>query len=425
MEAHTLENLTPIDLSKIADEAKMETENDPRVVDISDEINNDFNGEISDDMEEENEEADFYITVYNARPGNFYNFIMNGVVQQPKKYNKVSIGINKETLPYLGPGLKEMLDNVDGNIVELKSPNNTDYKDNLILLTQFIDEVSSVFTDEQHAQFTQYTNTFHKPSAQHPLIIRLINFSQRFAREHHITPQKGEIVNMKMVQTVYDFGTLCEFLGIDIGILASAFWFRTISKNSTPLQINDILDIPLFSHEDNVYRAKKELYFLKYPSCILEPSRELLDTIELEIDENSDVDFQIEYMKQQFEDEQNRRLVQFNDEIQQIKQLSSEELMKLPNEELLKLAKDSSVLNDDDYRKIDYEFMKRRYLAFHQDVLGKEHVLNHKLNKFEFKMMKDISPHLLAQEKKSDDFKHLYTIIVEEYEKQNLIEREQ
>lgn len=421
MEAQTLENLTPIDLSEIAKpmetDVPVQTEQPPdaRVVDISDEVSVDMGSESED------EEADFYVTVYNARPGNFYNFMMNGTVQQPKKFNKVSIGMGNETLVYLGPVIQGMLNVSESNFIELTSPNNTDYKDNIILLNQFIEEVSSLFNNEQHVLLSQYVNTYHKPSAQHPLIIRLVKLSQRFAREHNIVPQKGQSVDMKMVQTVFDFGTLCEYLQIDIGILASSFWFRTITKCSVPLQINDILDIPRFSHEDNVYRAKKELYFLKYPASILEPSRELLDTIELEIDENSDIDFQIEYMKQQFEDEQNQRLNQFNDEIQGTGEL--------PDEELLKLAKDSNTLNEDDYRKIEYEFTKRRFLAFHQDVLTKEHGLNRKLNKFEFKMMKDASAHLSPQEKSSDDdkgkdFRHLYNQIVEEYEKQNLIERE-
>lgn len=379
------------------------------------------NAESDNESDNDSDEYDYYINVFSARPGNFEDYIATGRSGKPQKYFKVSLGILSDSLEYLGPVLREMISTSESNNIDLNIENNVDYQDNLVLLIKFIRNVSCEFSAEELAQFTTYSNQYHKVAASNPTIVKLARKCFAFAREHDIVPKKREPVNIKHMERIHDFGCLCEFLQVDIGILAAAFWIKTISRSATPLQINDILDIPASTHDDDVYRAKREIYFLKNPSCVLEPPREMLSDINVEIDSDNDIDFQIDYIKQQFIEEQNVRFGKFHQELEKYETPS--------DDEILELAKKSESLNEDDIKRIDYEFKKKRYMCFHQDILSKEHELNRKLNKTEFQMMKDASPYLHADEKaeidEDNEVIHLYKMIVKEYEKENCIEREE
>lgn len=397
---------------------------EPQKVDVPDiTITNEDSDMELDYVESENkdDEYDYYINVFSARPGNFENYIATGQSGKPEKYFKVSLGIQSDILQYLGPVLRDMISESESNNIDLNIENNVDYQDNLVLLLKFIRNVSLQFSDEEMEQLTDYSNKYHKVTGSNPTVVKLVKCCFPFAREHDIVPKKGQYLNIKHMEKIHDFGCLCEFLKIDIGILAAAFWIKTISRSAAPLQINDILDIPASTHEDNIYRAQKIIYFLKYPCCVLEPTREMLKNINVDIDPDNDIDFQIDYIKQQFIEEQNVRFRKFNDELGAYDNPSDDEIMEL--------AKESDSLNEDDIRRIDYEFKKKRYMNFHQDVLSKEHELNHKLNKSEFLMMKDDSPYLHPDEKagidEDNEVIHLYKMIVKEYEKENCIEREQ
>jgi hypothetical protein len=384
-------------------------------MEINQSDNNIMNEEYCTDEEDDNEdESDYNITVFSARPGNFHNYITTGKTECPTKSFKISIGMTADTIDYMGPVFQNLVATSESNYIELTTNCNVDYKDNLLYLLKFIETVSSKYSDEEHKQISEYSNVYHKINASCPLLVNVIKNSTKFARANCLFPNKGKQVNINHVQKVHDFGCLCEYLQIDIGILAASYWFKTLSRLSNPMQINDILDLPPSSHEDNVYRAKRVIYFLKYPFCILEPSRKLLDNINVEIDEHSDINYQIEYIKEQFIDKQRKRFYRFNEELTEINH-------KISNQDILQMASKTNYINEDDMRKIEYEFDKKRYISFHEDVLTKENELNRKLTKPEFKEIKDISPHLRIDEKQSTNgvdntFIFSYQMIVKEYE---------
>jgi hypothetical protein len=368
-----------------------------------------YNTMSHDASDDENSTSDVNINVYTVRPENFDVFLQrtNGTPIIPETLSVINIGITMEMVKYMGPIINDLVQNSGSDYIDLNIINGVkeiNYRDNLYMLFNFIRDVMSEFQDSDIDKLNSYVGTYHKFSTD-KLFTELQRKTIKFAKENNIFNTANGLTS-NQIQSVYDFAMLCYHLQIGMGIIAAASMLRILSRLSNPMQINDIMGKKFPSHEDNIIKAKRAYFLLKNPSHLYEPNVEELSSIELDIIEGIDIDYQITCICKTFIEEQNERIEKFNQYI--------ENLMKtnpyLTSEQIMEIANESDIINEDDIKRIIFEDKKSRFLSFHQNVMECKKELKRNPIPDEFDKLKAEDLNLLPDDK-NGEFKFFYEMV--------------
>jgi hypothetical protein len=362
-----------------------------------------------DTSDDEYNAPDVYINVYTVRPENFEIFLerKDGTPTIPETLTTCNVGVTMDMIRYMGPIVNDLVkqsgsDHIDLGIIEgVKEIN---YKDNLYMLFNFIRDVMSEFSDADIEKLNSYFGTYHKFS-QDKLFTELQRKTIKFAKENNIF-NTGSGLTTNQIQSVHDFAMLCYYLQNGMGVIAAASMLRIISRLSNPMQINDIMVKEFPSHEDNVRKAKRTVFLLKNPAYLYEPFDEELASIEVDIMEGIDIDYQIKCIRETFIEKQNERIDQFNLYIENLMETNPD----LTPEQIMKIATESDIINEDDIKRIMFEEKKNRFLLFHENVMERKKELKRNPIPEEFDKLKTEDSNLLFDDKNSE-FKDFYEMV--------------
>jgi hypothetical protein len=364
--------------------------------------------EMSDD---ENNTPYIYIKVYTIRPENFEIFLerKDGTPTIQETLNTINIGVTMDMFRYMGPVVNDLVNKSDSDHIDLgviDGVNEINYHDNLYMLFNFIRDVISEFSDSDIERLNSYVGTYHKFS-NNKLFTELQRKTIKFAKENNIFGTDTGLTS-DQIKAVYDFAMLCYFLQIGIGVIAAASMFRIMSRLSNPMQINDIMVKEFPSHEDNVNKAKRVIFILKNPAYLYEPSDEQLASIDVNITEGIDINYQINCICEAFLEKQSQRINQFNQYIEEFIKVNPE----LTPTQIMEIAKESNIINEDDINKIMFDDKKNRFLMFHEKVTERKKELKRNLLPDEFDVLKAQDTNLLPDDKNSD-FRVFYEMVTD------------
>lgn len=355
-------------------------------------------------------ESPINISVYVLRPININDFLTYGTINKPNNSERINIEVDQSIVKHMGPVFNNLVKSTTDGIILLDTPHCIEYEDNILLLFKFIENVISLFSNEEIYELSQMSKSYNYKKIDNQIINKLQNLVFSFATNNDIFPDQLKNITTENIQKINDFGCLCDYLKIEIGILATVLWYRVLLNISTNLNITDIMDILPDTHKDKVYQIKREIYLLKNPCTLLEPSRKTLDKLNIDVDVRDDIDtyYQIYFIKQKFEEEQDKRFQKFIDEYKD--KLGAD----ISESDILAYATESSHLNVDDIEKIKFDYKRTRFINFYNLVKKKEFKLKRCLKQNEFDKLKNSFNSFTKDDIKDNTlFKHFYLMVTQ------------
>lgn len=353
------------------------------------------------------------VIVNSTYTTDFNNYLTDGIVYAPDTTNNVSITITSNILQYLGPIFQELYQKCENNVIILSAPLNVNYEDNVITLLKFIEIVVSEFSEDEQTQIIELSNTYSSKHVKNELYLKFKSLCFNFGKNHKMFPNLYNELNTEHLRKIHDFSWLCDYLQIYTGVIASMYWMRSFMCMSNVIHISDVIEISPKTHMENVYRAKRTLYFLKHPGDILEPSKDILDKLDLDINKDIYIEHQILNITHKFETAQSERFKQFYIEFKDIIGVNQ------PTEdELLTYAIESKHLISDDIEKIKFDHKVQRLLQFHSAVKEVEFKVNRPLRDEE---MNDVKRSMYEKgclteaDVKDSVFMHYYKFVITNY----------
>lgn len=374
--------------------------------------------DIVQDMELDNT-SDISIMTYSSNATDFKDYLFSDIIYKNDERGIINIKVSGDNLKYAGNVLSKLYEERENDTIVINPPLNVNYEENLLIFFDFISEVVIKFDDSELQQISEFPKIYYPKNFNPDTFTKIKQYAYDFGKKNGMIPQINEFdkISTYHLQKIHDFSWLCEYLQLDLGIIMSFFWYRVLLCMSSVISLNDDVIMPPPTPIENLYRVKRAVFFLKHPGYILEPTKKMLDEIDLEIDDEIYVENHIESITSQFEAEQKERYDNFADEIKDILNNTTEQLCE---DEMLEYAVESKFLNADDIERIKFDYKLQRFFAFHNYIMEIEEKTGKKINihsdDFE-KIKKDsVENGILNEHDGSIDIvRHFYELILKNY----------